>query len=171
MFIGLGVELWHCATALKFLKIITLRPRFSTYVILPSMNIFSSFFPSFYQLGHVNIDDIDYISLCLKFVFFSPLLYGGLCVNANSSALIFLIHRECPEECREAVSSLMQAAARFADLPELRELRTVFSERYENSLDVYVNKEVLVLPCMNVVELDIYIPFFSLETKHLISYI
>lgn len=170
MFIGLGVELWHCATALKFLKIITLRPRFSTYVILPSMNIFSSFFPSFYQLGHVKIDDIDYISV-FEICVFSPLLYGGLCANANSSALIFLIHRECPEECREAVSSLMQAAARFADLPELRELRTVFSERYENSLDVYVNKEVLVLPYMNVVELDIYIPFFSLETKHLISYI
>ncbi|KAL2516163.1 Regulator of Vps4 activity in the MVB pathway protein [Forsythia ovata] len=49
--------------------------------------------------------------------------------------------RECPEECREAVSSLMLAAARFADLPELRELRTVFSERYESSLDVYINKE------------------------------
>ncbi|KAL7099875.1 hypothetical protein ACP275_09G113500 [Erythranthe tilingii] len=49
--------------------------------------------------------------------------------------------RECPEECREAASSLMFAAARFADLPELRELRTVFSERYGNSLDIYVNKQ------------------------------
>ncbi|KAK6124977.1 hypothetical protein DH2020_041251 [Rehmannia glutinosa] len=49
--------------------------------------------------------------------------------------------RECPEECREAASSLMFAAARFADLPELRELRTLFSERYGNSLDCFINKE------------------------------
>ncbi|KAL1551490.1 hypothetical protein AAHA92_19329 [Salvia divinorum] len=49
---------------------------------------------------------------------------------------------ECPEECREAVASLMFAAARFADLPELRELRTMFSERYGKSLDYYVNKQL-----------------------------
>ncbi|GER48361.1 regulator of Vps4 activity in the MVB pathway protein [Striga asiatica] len=49
--------------------------------------------------------------------------------------------KECPEECREAVSSLMFAAARFADMPELRELRTLFSERYGNSLDCFINKE------------------------------
>ncbi|KAI3455416.1 hypothetical protein Pfo_012079 [Paulownia fortunei] len=49
--------------------------------------------------------------------------------------------RECPEECREAASSLMFAAARFADLPELRELRTLFSDRYGSSLDCYVNKQ------------------------------
>ncbi|XP_047957943.1 uncharacterized protein LOC125203598 [Salvia hispanica] len=49
---------------------------------------------------------------------------------------------ECPEECREAAASLMFAAARFADLPELRELRTMFSERYGKSLDYYVNKQL-----------------------------
>ncbi|CAA0839083.1 Regulator of Vps4 activity in the MVB pathway protein [Striga hermonthica] len=49
--------------------------------------------------------------------------------------------KECPEECREAVSSLMFAAARYADMPELRELRTLFSERYGNSLDLFINKE------------------------------
>ncbi|KAL0415247.1 UNVERIFIED_CONTAM: hypothetical protein Slati_3356600 [Sesamum latifolium] len=48
---------------------------------------------------------------------------------------------ECPEECKEAVSSLVFAAARFADLPELRDLRTLFSEKYGNSLDCYLNKE------------------------------
>ncbi|GKC99858.1 IST1-like protein, partial [Tanacetum coccineum] len=48
---------------------------------------------------------------------------------------------ECPEECKEAVSSLMYAAARFADLPELRELRSLFTERYGNSLESFVNKE------------------------------
>ncbi|KAI4350865.1 hypothetical protein L6164_005272 [Bauhinia variegata] len=47
----------------------------------------------------------------------------------------------CPEECREAVASLMFAAARFSDLPELRDLRQMFQERYGNSLECYVNQE------------------------------
>ncbi|KAE9607547.1 putative vacuolar protein sorting-associated protein Ist1 [Lupinus albus] len=47
----------------------------------------------------------------------------------------------CPEECREAVASLMFAAARFSDLPELRDLRQIFQERYENSLECYVNQK------------------------------
>ncbi|KAI4347132.1 hypothetical protein L6164_007975 [Bauhinia variegata] len=47
----------------------------------------------------------------------------------------------CPEECREAVASLMFAAARFSDLPELRDLRQIFQERYGNSLECYVNHE------------------------------
>lgn len=54
----------------------------------------------------------------------------------------FVYHRECPEECKEAIPSLMFAAARFSDLPELRELRSLFSERYGNSLDPYANEEV-----------------------------
>ncbi|XP_009772496.1 vacuolar protein sorting-associated protein IST1-like [Nicotiana sylvestris] len=49
--------------------------------------------------------------------------------------------RECSEDCREAVASLMFAAARLADLPELRQLRTIFSERYGNSLEFYVSKQ------------------------------
>ncbi|CAN4086780.1 unnamed protein product [Withania somnifera] len=51
--------------------------------------------------------------------------------------------RECPEECREAVASLIFAAARFADVPELRELRSVFTERYGNFLECYVRKDFL----------------------------
>ncbi|KAK7358322.1 hypothetical protein VNO77_00249 [Canavalia gladiata] len=47
----------------------------------------------------------------------------------------------CPEDCRMAVSSLMFAAARFSDLPELRDLRQIFQERYENSMECYVNPE------------------------------
>ncbi|XAR67725.1 hypothetical protein NMG60_11002602 [Bertholletia excelsa] len=49
--------------------------------------------------------------------------------------------RECPEECREAVPSLMLAAARFADLRELRELRSIFAGRYGNSLEAYANQK------------------------------
>ena len=42
-----------------------------------------------------------------------------------------------------AVPSLMYAAARFADLPELRDLRNMFTERYGNSLEPFVNKELV----------------------------
>ncbi|XP_061359576.1 uncharacterized protein LOC133303647 [Gastrolobium bilobum] len=48
---------------------------------------------------------------------------------------------DCPDECKEAVPSLMYAAARFADLPELRDLRTLFTEKFENSLEHYTSKE------------------------------
>ncbi|CAN0901592.1 IST1-like protein [Linum grandiflorum] len=48
--------------------------------------------------------------------------------------------RHCPEDCREAVSSIMFAAARFSDLPELRDLRQLFLERYGDSLELYVNQ-------------------------------
>lgn len=59
-------------------------------------------------------------------------------------------HRECPEECKEAVSSLMFAAARFADLPELRDLRTLFLENYGDSLNSFANKEVTVVNYKNM---------------------
>lgn len=49
--------------------------------------------------------------------------------------------RDCPENCREAVASLMFAAARFYDLPELRELRDLVQERYGNSLECFVNQK------------------------------
>ncbi|KAL9224497.1 hypothetical protein vseg_000523 [Gypsophila vaccaria] len=51
--------------------------------------------------------------------------------------------RECPEDCREAVASLMFAAARFSDLPELRDLRNLFQERYGSSLEFYVNQKLV----------------------------
>ena len=43
-----------------------------------------------------------------------------------------------------AVGSLMFAAARFSDLPELRELRDTFHERYGNSLEFFVNQKVIL---------------------------
>ncbi|KAK4368410.1 hypothetical protein RND71_012202 [Anisodus tanguticus] len=49
--------------------------------------------------------------------------------------------RDCPEDCREAVALLMFAAARFSDLPELRELRDLFQERYGNTLECFVNQK------------------------------
>ncbi|KAL5160214.1 IST1-like protein [Glycine soja] len=49
--------------------------------------------------------------------------------------------KDCPDECKEAVPSLMYAAARFGDLPELRNLRTLFTEKFGNSLEPCINKE------------------------------
>ncbi|KVH97970.1 protein of unknown function DUF292, eukaryotic [Cynara cardunculus var. scolymus] len=63
------------------------------------------------------------------------------CIRALTGKPIFVIHSECPEECREAVPSLMYAAARVAGLPELLELRNLFSGRYGNSLESFINKE------------------------------
>ncbi|KAL1810524.1 hypothetical protein ACET3Z_027514 [Daucus carota] len=79
-------------------------------------------------LGEMNL------SSCYEYVELSC-----LCISTHLSALCK--DRECPDECREAVSTLMFAAARFADLPELRELRSLFTERYGKSVESYVNKE------------------------------
>ncbi|XP_047312111.1 uncharacterized protein LOC124915442 [Impatiens glandulifera] len=49
--------------------------------------------------------------------------------------------RECPEECRESIGSLMFAAARFPDMPELRDLRDLFQERYGTGLEHFVNHD------------------------------
>ncbi|KAL0441544.1 UNVERIFIED_CONTAM: hypothetical protein Sradi_0093300 [Sesamum radiatum] len=63
------------------------------------------------------------------------------CEQLSSHLAAMSKEKECPDECKEAVSSLVFAAARFADLPELRELRALFSDKYGNSLDCYLNKE------------------------------
>nr|GMD80058.1 Spindle pole body protein [Ipomoea batatas] len=47
----------------------------------------------------------------------------------------------CPEECREAAASLMFAAARFSDLPELRDLRDLIRERYGSEIECFVNQK------------------------------
>ncbi|XP_010691311.1 uncharacterized protein LOC104904669 isoform X2 [Beta vulgaris subsp. vulgaris] len=50
---------------------------------------------------------------------------------------------ECPEQCRVAVASLIYAAARFADLPELRDLRNLFNEKYGKALEPFVKEEFM----------------------------
>ncbi|KAG6489265.1 hypothetical protein ZIOFF_050534 [Zingiber officinale] len=49
--------------------------------------------------------------------------------------------RECPREAMEAIATLIFAAARFFDLPELRDLRRVFNDRYGSSMDSSINAE------------------------------
>uniref|UniRef100_A0A7N0ZS60 IST1-like protein n=1 Tax=Kalanchoe fedtschenkoi TaxID=63787 RepID=A0A7N0ZS60_KALFE len=62
------------------------------------------------------------------------------CVLKNLSALQKK-KRECLEECKVAVASLMFAAARFSDLPELRDLRQIFQGRYGNALKLHINQK------------------------------
>ncbi|KAJ4981213.1 hypothetical protein NE237_032050 [Protea cynaroides] len=45
-------------------------------------------------------------------------------------------HRECPNDINEAVSSLIFAAARCGDLPELQTLRKLFGERYGHKFSI-----------------------------------
>ncbi|URE29227.1 Regulator of Vps4 in the MVB pathway [Musa troglodytarum] len=49
--------------------------------------------------------------------------------------------RECPQEAMEAISTLIFAAARFSDLPELCDLRHAFVERYGSYMESSVKAE------------------------------
>lgn len=40
------------------------------------------------------------------------------------------MYRECPEELREAASSMLYAASRCGDFPELQEIRSILSARF-----------------------------------------
>ena len=53
----------------------------------------------------------------------------------------------------------MFAAARFSDLPESRDLRQIFQERYGNSLECYVNQEVCIHILIFIRTLHINDPF------------
>lgn len=77
-----------------------------------------------------------------KFNCFQLWLWNSHIFAYNIFILFYPLYSECPEECKEAIPSLIYAAARFSDLPELRELRTIFTERYGSSLESYTNKEV-----------------------------
>ncbi|CAK9329366.1 unnamed protein product [Citrullus colocynthis] len=74
------------------------------------------------------------ISSCYDFVEHS-------CDTVLQHLPIMQKQRECPEECCEAIASLMFAAARFSDLPELRELRQIFQERFGTSLEHLENRK------------------------------
>nr|XP_010927428.3 LOW QUALITY PROTEIN: uncharacterized protein LOC105049470 [Elaeis guineensis] len=49
--------------------------------------------------------------------------------------------RECPQEAVEPISTLIFAAARFSDLPELCDLRGLFTERYGSHMESSVKAE------------------------------
>lgn len=75
------------------------------------------------------------LSLCLLLDL--PFLLGSIHLNFGPFC------SRCPDECREAISSLVYAAARVSEVPELRDLRSLFADRYGSSLEQFVNPEVL----------------------------
>ncbi|KAJ4816443.1 Regulator of Vps4 activity in the MVB pathway protein [Rhynchospora pubera] len=63
------------------------------------------------------------------------------CADILNQLPVLQKERECPDEAKEAVSTLIFAAARFSDLPELCDLRRVFAERFGGSMESFVNSE------------------------------
>ncbi|GKC70070.1 IST1-like protein, partial [Tanacetum coccineum] len=57
----------------------------------------------------------------------------------DHSCLLVLTHLSLMS--KQSYLNFYVGAARFADLPELRELGTLFVERYENSIEPYINPE------------------------------
>jgi len=41
-----------------------------------------------------------------------------------------ILFRECPNELKEAISSLVYAASRCGELPELQKIRSMFTSRF-----------------------------------------
>ncbi|CAA7025791.1 unnamed protein product [Microthlaspi erraticum] len=70
-------------------------------------------------------------------------LLEQFCVCVASNVSLLQKSSKCPEECREAIASLVYAAARVSEVPELRDLRSLFAERYANSLDHFVNPQLV----------------------------
>ena len=50
--------------------------------------------------------------------------------------LVFLFSRECPDELKEAVSSLIFATSRCGGFPELQQIREMFVSRFGKEFSV-----------------------------------
>ncbi|XP_020521146.1 uncharacterized protein LOC18431483 isoform X1 [Amborella trichopoda] len=79
-------------------------------------------------------------------------------------------HKDCPNDINEAVSSLIFAAARCADLPELQPLRRLFGERYGHQFAVaavelfpgsLVNRQICEKLCTTTISEDDKLRFIS----------
>lgn len=44
--------------------------------------------------------------------------------------MCLFLHRECPEELKEAISSLIFASSRCGEFPELQKIRGIFVSRF-----------------------------------------
>ncbi|KAL0864344.1 hypothetical protein Bca101_043462 [Brassica carinata] len=69
-------------------------------------------------------------------------LIEQFCDFISSNLSLMVNQRECPEECREAVYSLIYAAAWVRKVPELKDLRALFTRRYGDPIDAFVNQEL-----------------------------
>ncbi|XP_023514654.1 uncharacterized protein LOC111778886 [Cucurbita pepo subsp. pepo] len=70
-------------------------------------------------------------------------LIDEFCGTISNQLSVLIKQSECPDECNEAVASLIYAAARFADLPELRELRNFFTGKYGCSFEPFTSIELI----------------------------
>ncbi|KFK35791.1 hypothetical protein AALP_AA4G036900 [Arabis alpina] len=70
-------------------------------------------------------------------------LIERFCDFISSNLSLMMNQRECPEECREAVSSLIYATAWVRYVPELKHLRALFKRRYGNSIDSYLVEKLV----------------------------
>ncbi|XP_057536014.1 uncharacterized protein LOC130814037 isoform X2 [Amaranthus tricolor] len=76
------------------------------------------------------------LSSCYEFV-------GQCCASIAENLKEMHKQSDCPEQCKVAVGSLIYAAARFADLPELRDLRNLFHDKYSKTVDPFASKEFM----------------------------
>lgn len=52
-------------------------------------------------------------------------------LNSSMSLLLMVfLYRECPQDLKEGISSLIFAAPRCADIPELLAIRDIFEKKY-----------------------------------------
>ncbi|KAJ4836688.1 hypothetical protein Tsubulata_043331 [Turnera subulata] len=72
-------------------------------------------------------------------------LIEHFCAGISANLSVMNKQKECPDDCKEAVQSLIYATARFSEFPELKELRTQFLERYGTCLEPFVSKEFVEL--------------------------
>lgn len=79
--------------------------------------------------------------------------------------MLLISCRECPEELKEAVASMLYASTRCGEFPELQEMRAIFTSRYGKEFvaratelrnNCGVNPKVFKQPA--VFDLDIWFP-------------
>ncbi|KAG2251319.1 hypothetical protein Bca52824_081455 [Brassica carinata] len=81
------------------------------------------------------------LTLMLKQRYFHYILKIVFHSTKVTTFRLYNFFRECPEECREAVYSLIYAAAWVRKVPELKDLRALFTRRYGDPVDV--NQELV----------------------------
>lgn len=77
-------------------------------------------------------------------MFFSVLFSCIHFYSLENFITICSYNRECPEEVTEVASTLIFSAARYPDLPELCDLRQIFTAKYGTNMESYANTEVFI---------------------------
>ncbi|XP_020082543.1 uncharacterized protein LOC109706143 isoform X2 [Ananas comosus] len=62
-------------------------------------------------------------------------------ISSQTATISMPLGEECPEEVTEVASTLIFAASRYPDLPELCDLRQIFTAKYGTNMESYANTE------------------------------